>query len=133
MLVGLKLTKPLMGVFVNNPSENSSLAEASTDQASSHTAQKVPAEFAAKPDLELVKKLDNYSLESVVELKISRFLDQIGRYYPENMYNLIMTKIEKPLLQQILRRTGGNQVHASKILGINRNTLRKKMKLYEIS
>jgi Fis family transcriptional regulator len=41
-----------------------------------------------------------------------------------------MKKVEKPLLGQILRRTGGNQVHASKILGINRNTLRKKMKLY---
>ena len=81
-------------------------------------------------DPDLAAKLDRYSLESVVELKISRFLDQIGTYYPENLHSLIMKKVEKPLVGQILRRTGGNQVHASRILGINRNTLRKKMKLY---
>ena len=78
-------------------------------------------------------QLDQHSLEAIVELKISRFLDQIGSYYPEDLHSLIMRKVEKPLLAQILRRTGGNQVHASKILGINRNTLRKKMKLYGLS
>jgi DNA-binding protein Fis len=41
-----------------------------------------------------------------------------------------MSKVEKPLLVQILRRVGGNQVQAAKILGINRNTLRKKIKQY---
>ncbi len=81
-------------------------------------------------DTELALKLDSYSLESIVELKISRFLDQIGTYYPENMYAMIMNKAEKPLINQILKRTGGNQVHAARILGINRNTLRKKMKMY---
>ena len=80
----------------------------------------------------LAAKLDGYSFEAVVELKISRFLDQIGSYYPEDLHALIMAKAEKPLFQQILKRTGGNQVHAAKILGINRNTLRKKMKLYKL-
>ena len=79
---------------------------------------------------ELSTKLDEFSLEAIVEHKIARFLDQIGMYYPENLHSLIMKKVEKPLLAQILKRTGGNQVHASKILGINRNTLRKKMKMY---
>lgn len=81
-------------------------------------------------DHELASRLDKHSLEAIVDLKISRFLDQIGTFYPEDLHVLIMKKVEKPLLAQILRRTGGNQVHASKILGINRNTLRKKMKLY---
>ena len=91
-----------------------------------------PASAAAlaNVDPELASRLDKHSLEAIVELKISRFLDQIGSYYPEDLHSLIMKKVEKPLLGQILRRTGGNQVHASKILGINRNTLRKKMKLY---
>ena len=84
----------------------------------------------AMNDAELARKLDTYSLESIVELKISRFLDQIGTYYPEDLHSIIMRKAEKPLLNQILRRTGGNQVHAARILGINRNTLRKKMKMY---
>ena len=81
-------------------------------------------------DQDLVAVLDEYSIEDIVELKISRFLDQIGTFYPDDMHSLIMTKVEKPLLFQMLRRVGGNQVQASKILGINRNTLRKKMKQY---
>ena len=115
------------------------------------SAESIPAEFEkpvaerrpspSKPerlatstitDVELLVKLDSHSLESIVELKISRFLEQLGTFYPENLYNLIMRKMEKPLLHQILRRTGGNQVHASRILGINRNTLRKKIKLYSL-
>ena len=81
-------------------------------------------------DADLASRLDQYSIEDVVELKISRFLDQIGTFYPENVFDLIMSKAEKPLLVQILRRVGGNQVQAAKILGINRNTLRKKIKFY---
>ena len=77
--------------------------------------------------------LDQASLEALIELKISRFLDQIGRYYPEDLYALLMGKAERPLLRQILKRTGGNQLHAAKILGINRNTLRRKIKSHGIN
>ncbi|MGE0173871.1 MAG: helix-turn-helix domain-containing protein [Oligoflexales bacterium] len=83
-------------------------------------------------DARLIESIDKHSIEDVVDLKISRFLDRIGSFYPENMYQLIMSKVEKPLLVQILRRVGGNQVQAAKILGINRNTLRKKIKAYEL-
>ena len=101
-------------------------------QLSSFDDEKVDS-LSAMADKDLALKLDGYSFESIVELKISRFLDQLGTYYPENLYDIIMKKTEKPLLNQILRRTGGNQVHASRILGINRNTLRKKMKIYGLS
>jgi Fis family transcriptional regulator len=84
-------------------------------------------------DSELINSLDRYSIEDVVELKISRFLDQIGSFFPEDVHDLIMSKVEKPLLVQVLRRVGGNQVQAAKVLGINRNTLRKKMKLYGLA
>ena len=95
-------------------------------------AKDPPKEEWAEPlvDGELAARLDKYSLESIVELKIARFLDQLSGFHPEDLHSLIMKKVEKPLLNQILRRTGGNQVHASRILGINRNTLRKKMKLH---
>lgn len=80
----------------------------------------------------MTEQLDAQSFECVVELKISRFLDQLGSYFPENLHALFMNKTEKPLIHQVLRRTGGNQVHAARILGINRNTLRKKMKIYSL-
>ncbi len=85
-----------------------------------------------RPELDpiMLDKIDSFSLENLVDVKIGRFLDQLGKFYPEGLYDLLMSKVEKPLLGQILKRTGGNQVHASKILGINRNTLRKKMKIH---
>lgn len=115
----------------------------SADKAASHeqidTLSASSAPISTKPEggslleQELISKLDKHSLEAIVEMKIARFLDQIGTFYPEDLHDLIMAKVEKPLIGQILRRTGGNQVHASKILGINRNTLRKKMKIYGFS
>lgn len=87
---------------------------------------------SAKELSDLGPTLDGFAIEDIIELKISRFLDQIGTFYPENMHDLMIAKMEKPLLSQILRRVGGNQVHASKILGINRNTLRKKIRMHGI-
>lgn len=95
------------------------------------TAATIPLN-PTRPDVDsaTLEKFDGFSLEQLVDIKIGRFLDQLGKFYPEELYDLIMSKVEKPLIGQILKRTGGNQVHASKILGINRNTLRKKMKIH---
>jgi len=43
------------------------------------------------------------------------------------IYGMVMDCVEKPLLEIVLEHTGGNQSHAAEMLGINRNTLRKKM------
>lgn len=43
------------------------------------------------------------------------------------MYDMVMDCVEKPLLEMVLEHACGNQSHASEMLGINRNTLRKKM------
>ena len=93
---------------------------------------KMPSSLPFSTDGEFTNKLDTFSLESVVEHKISRFLDQVGSVFPDDLHDLILGKVEKPLLTQILRRMGGNQVQASRVLGINRNTLRKKMKMHGI-
>lgn len=81
-------------------------------------------------DEEVIHTLGQYSLEDIVELKIAKFLAQMGDFSHENMYALILAQVEKPLLLQVLRHVGGNQVQAAKMLGINRNTLRKKTKQY---
>jgi len=43
------------------------------------------------------------------------------------MFNMVMNCVEKPLIEMVLEHVGGNQTRASEMLGINRNTLRKKM------
>ena len=45
---------------------------------------------------------------------------------------MVLSCIEKPLLEYTLQYAGGNQSKAAEILGLNRNTLRKKMKQYNI-
>ncbi len=50
-----------------------------------------------------------------------------GSSSPSGLYKQIMCEIERSVIKETLRATRGNQVKASEILGINRNTLRKKM------
>jgi Fis family transcriptional regulator len=48
------------------------------------------------------------------------------------MYDMVINCVEKPLLEMVLEQAGGNQTRASEMLGINRNTLRKKMQEHGI-
>jgi Fis family transcriptional regulator len=49
------------------------------------------------------------------------------------MYDMVINCVEKPLLEMVLEQAGGNQTRASEMLGINRNTLRKKMQEHGIA
>ncbi len=51
---------------------------------------------------------------------------------PHAIYDMVLGCVEKPMLEYILHKVGGNQSKAADMLGINRNTLRKKMALYNI-
>ena len=76
--------------------------------------------------------LDECSLDKLIEVKITRFLNQLGEHSPDNLYSFFMGKFEKTFLTQIMRHTGGNQMQASRLLGMNRNTLRKRLRAYGI-
>ena len=51
---------------------------------------------------------------------------------PGDLYDLVMGEVEKPLFQAVMNYTDGNQSQAAGILGINRGTLRKKLRTYSI-
>ncbi len=51
---------------------------------------------------------------------------------PAGVYARIMTEVEKPLLEETLKATEGNQLRAAELLGLNRNTLRKKIRTLDI-
>ena len=50
-----------------------------------------------------------------------------------SVYSLALEKLERPLLEQVMLSSNGNQIQAARILGINRNTLRKKLNDYRIN
>lgn len=51
---------------------------------------------------------------------------------PCAIYDMVISSVEKPLLEMVLHQVEGNQTRAAELLGMNRNTLRKKMKEYRI-
>ncbi len=65
------------------------------------------------------------SLEELVIRAVDRLFD--GRGEATDVYQKIQQRVERPLLEIVLERTNGNQIRAAAILGINRNTLRKKI------
>ncbi|MGD9763061.1 MAG: sigma-54-dependent transcriptional regulator [Candidatus Binatia bacterium] len=73
------------------------------------------------------------SLEEVVRLKLKAYFRQAADVAPSDLYALILERVERPLIELTLERTSGNQLQAAAILGINRNTLRKKMTALKIS
>lgn len=72
------------------------------------------------------------SLDELWEEKLKTFVDKGDCLKMKDLYDLVIKQVERPLLRFILEKTKGNQVKASEILGINRNTLRKKLAELEI-
>jgi two-component system, NtrC family, nitrogen regulation response regulator GlnG len=72
------------------------------------------------------------SLEEIIERKLIECVRGLREHASANLYDLMIGLVEKPLLRAVLRETDGNQVRAAQILGINRNTLRKKLTEHSI-
>lgn len=68
------------------------------------------------------------TLEDLIERKLSmEFLDAPGGIPAAGLYDRIVEEISRPLIRLTLEATRGNQVRAAEVLGLNRNTLRKKI------
>ncbi|MFM2397539.1 MAG: hypothetical protein RLZZ144_789 [Pseudomonadota bacterium] len=55
-----------------------------------------------------------------------------GEEPPVSVYDMVIHCVEKPLIETVLQHAEGNQSRAAELLGINRNTLRKKIQQYSI-
>ncbi|MBL8447783.1 MAG: Fis family transcriptional regulator [Zoogloeaceae bacterium] len=73
----------------------------------------------------------NEIAESVVKTLDQYFRDLDGEK-PAAIYDLVMKNAERPMLEFVLQIAGGNQTAAAEMLGINRNTLRRKLADYDI-
>lgn len=82
----------------------------------------------------LVANLQTVSLEKLVKSKLEiLFQQQIENQVElDGLHKIILEQVEKPLIELALRTYNGNQVKTAKVLGINRNTLKKKIDTYKI-
>lgn len=75
------------------------------------------------------KKTD---IPDCVNESLDQYFKDLDGEHPTNVYDMVISIVEKPLLTYIMRISKGNQSKAAEILGLNRNTLRKKLKQHKI-
>lgn len=78
------------------------------------------------------KKKKKLSLQQAVKESIEQYFDDMQDQVPQDLHSLFLSQVEPPLIRVVLRKCRNNKSHAAEMLGMNRNTLRKKMNLYGI-
>jgi Fis family transcriptional regulator, factor for inversion stimulation protein len=71
-------------------------------------------------------------VSACVRHALTEYFKRLDGAKPSPIYEMVIRSVEKPMLQVVLDYTGGNQTKAAAVLGLNRNTLRKKMIEYGI-
>ena len=69
----------------------------------------------------------------MTESALQEYFQKLNGTTPGDLYDLVLSEVERPLFRTVMEYTDGNQSRAAEILGINRGTLRKKLKTYSIS
>ena len=73
------------------------------------------------------------ALADAVKESLEDYFTHLDGQPPHAIYDMVLGCVEKPMLEFILQKVGGNQSKAAEILGLNRNTLRKKMAEYGLN
>lgn len=71
-------------------------------------------------------------LGQAVESAVREFMETLDGEGTTNFYDLVLTEVEEPLLRVVLEYCGGNQSRAAELLGLNRGTLRKKLRQHNL-
>jgi Fis family transcriptional regulator len=93
---------------------------------STHVPHRLSGKFA------VAKAKKTEPLREVVRDALSHYFDQLDGTAPNDLHQLVMQQVERPLFEVVMHHTGGNQSKAATLLGISRSTLRKKLAQYEI-
>jgi Fis family transcriptional regulator len=79
------------------------------------------------------KKTAVTSLSVQIKQMIGQYFSQLNGHEAVDLYAMMISEVEKPLLEATLEHTGHNQTKAAKALGLSRSTLRKKLEQYGIN
>ena len=71
-------------------------------------------------------------LGSAVQTALSYYFSDLNGHPPDDLYDMVISEVERPLLEAVMNHVRGNQSKAAKILGINRSTLRKKLEYHKL-
>lgn len=74
----------------------------------------------------------NKPLSTLTGEALDGYFRKLNGHKPGDLYQLVLGEVERPLFQAVLEFTKGNQSEAAEILGINRGTLRKKLRTYNL-
>lgn len=76
--------------------------------------------------------IENMPMEKIVMVKLQKVVEKLNLDNLKGFYDIVIEEVEKPMFHLILEKVNWNQIRAARILGISRNTLRKKLKQYSI-
>lgn len=80
----------------------------------------------------LDERCDDLSVEYFIGRKMKHFFERLGSHEAYDLYDLMMTQIERPMIETALEWANGNRLKAARALGVNRNTLRAKIRKLKI-
>lgn len=83
-----------------------------------------------QPILTLAQSETQDTLRNCVRRSVADFFRNLDGEEVNDLYEIVLTEVEIPLLEKVLEYTRGNQTRAAETLGLNRGTLRKKLKKY---
>ena len=92
--------------------------------------QRSPSEALTVSVLNSQSQVTNKPLRDSVKQALRNYLSQLDGQDVNDLYELVLSEVEHPMLDMIMQYTRGNQTRAANMLGINRGTLRKKLKKY---
>ncbi len=76
--------------------------------------------------------MGDHDIAACVRGALEAYFRDLDGEPPHAVYDMMLCCVEKPMLEYVMNLAGGNQSKAAEILGLNRNTLRKKLKQYNI-
>ena len=118
-----------MATFANRFAQSAHIASNSD-----HASRARPASAASPTEATSMTSTNDAPepLRNHVERVVREYFDALGDEVPTDLYELVLKQVELPLLTVVLEQTRGNQTKCAQILGLNRGTLRKKLKMYDL-
>ncbi|MGH8510197.1 MAG: helix-turn-helix domain-containing protein [Gammaproteobacteria bacterium] len=74
----------------------------------------------------------NQPIRQCIAHSLQAYFANLNGHNPAGLYELVLTEVERPLFESVLAQTGGNLSKAAQILGLNRNTLRARLKKHSL-